>query len=71
MNIPEKKKDKKRYEGLHAKLIHLEGDTFNILDTIAKMKGWNLKQYIEYLCKNQAMVEAHNYIAQNDNQSPK
>ena len=68
MEIPEKKKKEKRYDGLHAKLIHLEPDTFNILETVAKMKGWNLKQYIEFMCKKQALIEAHEFVQKHDNQ---
>ncbi len=68
MNIPNKDK-KKRYQGMHPKLIHLDPDTFKILDTIARMKGWNLKQYIEHLCKEQAKYEAHEFIQKHE-QSP-
>ena len=60
MKIPDK--NKKRYSGLHGKIIHLDKDTYNVLDTVSRMKGWNLKQYIEHLCKHQAMYEAHEFI---------
>ncbi len=57
MHVPKKYK-RKRYEGLVGKLIHLDPDTFEILELSAKLKGWNLKQLIEYLCKEQALIEA-------------
>ncbi|MCW3789403.1 hypothetical protein [Plebeiibacterium sediminum] len=58
MIIPKKNK-KKRYEGLKGKLIHLDPGTYEILELSAKLKGWNLKQLIEYLCKEQALIEAN------------
>lgn len=60
--IEEQNKQKKRYEGLKPKLIHLDKDTFNILNTIAKMKGITLKKYIELLCLAQAKYEAKTFI---------
>ncbi len=61
MIIPRKHK-RKRYEGLKGKLIHLDPDTYGILELSAKLKGWNLKQLIEYLCKEQALIEANEII---------
>ena len=66
MEIPNKKQSEKRYDGLKGKLIHLEPDTFKILELAAKIKGWNLKQYIEYMCKQQALIEASNFIKENE-----
>lgn len=56
------KKREKRYEGLKPKLIHLSPKTFNLLDACSKIKGLNLKNYIEELCEKQALYEAEEFI---------
>ncbi len=65
--IEERIKPKKRYEGLKSKVIHLDKDTFKILNTVAQMKGLKLKKYIELLCVAQARDEARAFIEKYDN----
>ncbi len=67
--IEKRIKPQKRYEGLKPKLIHLEEDVFNILNTIAKMKGLTLKKYIELLCYKQAGYEAKLFMEKYDKKS--
>lgn len=57
-----KEKPSKRYEGLKGKLIHLKPKTFNLLNTCAKIKNMDLKEYIERLCDQQALHEATSFI---------
>ncbi len=66
-----KTRPQKRYEGKKAKLIHLEKDTFTILDTIAKKKGLTLKKYIELFCFAQAKYEAKLFMEQYQKQQAK
>ncbi len=61
---PKIKQKKRRYEGLKSKIIHLEPKVFEILDTVAKMKNSNLKEYIETLCLEQAKYEAKEFLKQ-------
>lgn len=65
--ISGKKRASKRYEGLHAKLIHLKPETFKLLNAAAKMNNIDLKKYIEMLCVKQAFDEEQDFLKKQKN----